>query len=132
MPGVHPHHELRLRERWFGELNGTPDSPDAEGSLGGYPSVWAEDATDPAGVTRGVETVTSVVERATAVIAELEAGTHPICRGAEEEEEWAVVRRHDNISGNRLGCILLKMPAISLPTGARGARRHSSDPSDGA
>ena len=94
MPGVHPHHELRLRERWFGDLNGTPDSPDAEGSLGGYPSVWAEDATDPAGVTRGVETVTSVVERATAVIAELEAGTHPICRGAEEEEEWAVVSCH--------------------------------------
>ena len=55
--------------------------------------------------------MTSVVERATAVIAELEAGTHPICRGTEEEEDrWAVVRRHD-ISGNHLGCILLKMPS---------------------
>jgi hypothetical protein len=34
-----PTGETRLRERWFGHYDGTPDSPQAEGSLGGYPVV---------------------------------------------------------------------------------------------
>ena len=35
---VGPTPELRLRERWFGDYDATPDNPAAEGSLGGYPA----------------------------------------------------------------------------------------------
>ena len=117
---VGPTPELRLRERWFGEYDGTPDSPEAVRSLGGYPAVWAKDIDDATQTERGVESVAAVLGRASAVVAELEALAGPPLLGsargcgrmrraaaastaaaasatddhsssAKEEERWAVV-----------------------------------------
>ena len=52
--------EPGLAERWFGELEGAPDSV--------YPEVWAEDARDPSCAGRGVESVEAVAARARAVL----------------------------------------------------------------
>eukprot|EP01051_Picozoa_sp_SAG22_P013234 SAG22_NODE_1458_length_4379_cov_5.524766_3_plen_282_part_00 len=79
---VGPCVDVRLRERWFGEHDGMSDNPDADGSLGGYPAVWAEDAADATHEQLGVESVASVVGRASQVVAELEALAGPPLVGA--------------------------------------------------
>jgi probable phosphoglycerate mutase len=55
--------ETRLRERYFGTLNGGPDSE--------YPSVWKYDALDSAHEEFGVESVDNVMTRATQLVTEL-------------------------------------------------------------
>jgi broad specificity phosphatase PhoE len=57
--------ETRLRERFFGTLNGGPDSE--------YPSVWKYDALDSAHEEFGVESVDSVMTRTTQLVTELNA-----------------------------------------------------------
>ena len=52
--------EPGLAERWFGELEGAPDSV--------YPEVWADDARDPSCAGKGVESVASVAVRTKAVL----------------------------------------------------------------
>ena len=79
---VGPTAELRLRERWFGEFDATPDCPEAEGSLGGYDAVWARDRVDATHKSRGVESVAEVVGRASAFVAELEALAGPPLLGS--------------------------------------------------
>jgi broad specificity phosphatase PhoE len=52
--------DVRLRERWFGEWDGKSDVH--------YQDVWKEDAMDPYHTQHGVESVWSVVDRATALV----------------------------------------------------------------
>jgi len=54
--------ETRLRERWFGEWDGTSDK--------NYPKVWKDDAIDPDHTKHGVESVNQVVHRTTQCIVE--------------------------------------------------------------
>jgi broad specificity phosphatase PhoE len=54
-----------LRERFFGELDGGPDSC--------YEEVWARDMLDAKQSVNGVETTVSVLQRTTALVRELEA-----------------------------------------------------------
>lgn len=59
-----PIREDRLRERYLGELD--------LGSAACYPRVWREDARDPAHTRWGVESVLEVLDRATAVVRDLD------------------------------------------------------------
>ena len=54
----------RLRERYFGQLDGGPDSA--------YPAVWAADARDSTTSELGVEPADDVLDRTTALVADLE------------------------------------------------------------
>lgn len=54
--------ETRLRERWFGEWDGTSDK--------NYPETWKHDVLDPDHTIRGVESVHQVVDRTTECIVE--------------------------------------------------------------
>ena len=54
--------ETRLRERWFGEWDGTSDE--------NYPNVWKDDAVDPNHTLQNVESVNRVVQRTTECIVE--------------------------------------------------------------
>lgn len=56
--------DLRLRERNFGELELSSDN--------GYENVWGEDAVNPDGNHRGVESVNEVMSRVTSVVTEYE------------------------------------------------------------
>ncbi len=56
--------ETRLRERFFGHLELTPDSA--------YHRVWEEDARDPDSDRGGMESANQVTARVTSLIAELE------------------------------------------------------------
>jgi broad specificity phosphatase PhoE len=56
--------ERRLRERYFGELNGGPDT--------GYQAVWDRDVGDADHNEFGVESANSVLERTTKFISELD------------------------------------------------------------
>jgi probable phosphoglycerate mutase len=58
--------DVRLRERFFGALDGTLDEA--------YQGVWAADRLDPDHVEWGVESAASVARRMTELIGELEAG----------------------------------------------------------
>jgi probable phosphoglycerate mutase len=57
--------EKRLRERWFGDWDGGPDTY--------YQNVWQEDAVDPFHTLQNVESVNSVLERTTCCIVEWDA-----------------------------------------------------------
>jgi probable phosphoglycerate mutase len=91
--------DVRLRERWFGEHDGMSDNPDADGSLGGYPAVWAEDAVDATHEKLGVESVASVVGRASQVVAELEAQAGPPLVGAAAGAAHQGERDRGRVSG---------------------------------
>lgn len=54
--------ETRLRERWFGDWDGTSDD--------NYSRVWKDDATDPNHTLKNVESVNAVVQRTTECIVE--------------------------------------------------------------
>jgi len=54
-----------LRERFFGELEGSGDEA--------YPAVWSRDATDPGHTWKGVESVLCVADRTSELLEELEA-----------------------------------------------------------
>ncbi|KAL7453404.1 hypothetical protein ACHAWC_005082 [Mediolabrus comicus] len=56
--------ETKLRERYFGVLNGGPDTK--------YQSVWDIDCTDPDHEEYGVESANSVLERTTRLICDLD------------------------------------------------------------
>lgn len=56
--------DVRLRERFFGDLDLEPDS--------NYRSVWHKDKFDPAHTDLNVESANSVMRRATALIVDLE------------------------------------------------------------
>lgn len=56
--------DTRLRERFFGELNGGPD--------GRYHEVWEVDAVDPDHNEFGVESVTDVVSRTTEFVRDVD------------------------------------------------------------
>lgn len=56
--------DKRLRERHFGELELGPDTR--------YPEIWALDQNDPDHCEHGVESVQSVIQRASAVVLECE------------------------------------------------------------
>ena len=56
--------EPRLRERFFGELNGGPDTR--------YQEVWDVDCKDPNHTEFGVESANSVLERTTQLIVDLD------------------------------------------------------------
>lgn len=62
--GVAARVDTRLRERFFGELEGQGDEH--------YPSIWALDAQDAHHQHHGVEAVSAVAQRMQAVIAEWE------------------------------------------------------------
>jgi probable phosphoglycerate mutase len=53
-----------LRERWFGDFDGTP--------VANYAAVWAADAGDPGQTGHGVEAANAVLGRATALVARLD------------------------------------------------------------
>ncbi len=59
-----PKRDDRLRERFLGEFE--------RGSASCYPRVWREDARDPAHTCWGVESVLEVLDRATAVVRDLD------------------------------------------------------------
>ena len=54
--------ETRLRERWFGEWDGTSDE--------NYQKVWEDDASDSSHTVKQVESVNAVMERTTKFILE--------------------------------------------------------------
>jgi len=56
--------ESRLRERYFGEFELSADS--------GYSEIWLQDAADPEGGFKGVESVNQVMARVSSVVTELE------------------------------------------------------------
>eukprot|EP00573_Skeletonema_grethae_P007706 CAMPEP_0201692826 /NCGR_PEP_ID=MMETSP0578-20130828/5603_1 /ASSEMBLY_ACC=CAM_ASM_000663 /TAXON_ID=267565 /ORGANISM="Skeletonema grethea, Strain CCMP 1804" /LENGTH=283 /DNA_ID=CAMNT_0048178253 /DNA_START=37 /DNA_END=888 /DNA_ORIENTATION=+ len=56
--------QTKLRERYFGELNGGPDDQ--------YQKVWDVDCTDPNHTQFGVEAANYVLERTTGLVLELE------------------------------------------------------------
>ncbi len=56
--------DVRLRERYFGELELSSDSS--------YAEVWREDKTNPENRFRGVERADEVMERVTALVSEYE------------------------------------------------------------
>jgi broad specificity phosphatase PhoE len=64
VPAVGITHDARLRERWFGNWDGQSDVH--------YHDVWKDDLTDPHHTNEGVESVWSVVNRATALVCEWE------------------------------------------------------------
>ena len=91
---VGPAVDTRLRERWFGELDGGPDDPAAEGSVGGYPAIWAADEVDAAHEDLGVESVLSVVRRASALVAELESlEGPPLLPGSAAEAQYRAIHQ---------------------------------------
>ena len=60
--------DKRLRERYFGELELGPDTR--------YPEIWALDQHNPEHRERDVESVQSVIQRASAVVLECEERFH--------------------------------------------------------
>mmetsp|Transcript_41387 Transcript_41387/g.67149 ORF Transcript_41387/g.67149 Transcript_41387/m.67149 type:complete len:405 (-) Transcript_41387:429-1643(-) len=69
------HVALELRERFFGELEGTPTMMEKKAGakgLGGYPAVWAEDEKDASSRYKGTESVVSVYARALSLVQFLE------------------------------------------------------------
>jgi len=71
--------EPRLRERYFGELNGGPDIR--------YHDVWDIDVEDSNHDQFGVESANSVLERTTGLITELDEE----CNNAAGEEPWKCI-----------------------------------------
>jgi broad specificity phosphatase PhoE len=71
--------ETRLRERYFGELNGGPDTR--------YQEVWNEDVTDANHVKFGVESANSVLERTTRFIVELDDRLSMTLSSSESNEQ---------------------------------------------
>lgn len=69
--------ESRLRERYFGELNGGPDNR--------YQDVWDVDCTDANHDEYGVESANSVLERTTKLICDLDDTLQ------QSEKKWACV-----------------------------------------
>lgn len=69
--------ESRLRERYFGELNGGPDNR--------YQDVWDVDCTDANHNEYGVESANSVLERTTKLICDLDDTLQ------QSEKKWACV-----------------------------------------
>lgn len=69
--------ESRLRERYFGELNGGPDDR--------YQDVWDVDCTDANHNKYGAESANSVLERTTKLICELDDMLQ------QSEKKWACV-----------------------------------------
>lgn len=65
--------ETRLRERFFGELNGGPDTR--------YQDVWDVDCKDANHNEFGVESANSVLERTTRLINELDVTLHSVGKG---------------------------------------------------
>lgn len=61
--GGEPKLETQLRERWFGKLDGGPDTE--------YPSVWAADAQDASHTQFGVESVDAVLARVRSLVGRL-------------------------------------------------------------
>jgi len=64
--------ETRLRERWFGEWDGTSDE--------NYHKVWQDDASDCSHTAKHVESVNAVMERTTKCVLEWDerlASTYP-------------------------------------------------------
>ncbi|KAL7487067.1 hypothetical protein ACHAW6_012686 [Cyclotella cf. meneghiniana] len=81
--------ETRLRERFFGELNGGPDTR--------YQDVWDVDVKDPNHNEFGVESANSVLERTTKLINELDA---LLCQSLSEDSPkiWkCVVVAHGDV-----------------------------------
>lgn len=75
--------EERLRERYFGELNGGSDSR--------YGDVWEFDATDPDHGEFGAESPNAVLARTTRLIAELEERLGSSTEEGEDGSYWKCV-----------------------------------------
>jgi len=73
--------DVRLRERWFGDWDGSSDVH--------YRDVWNEDAIDPFHTKKGVESVWSVVDRATALVCDWD-----------ERCSYAAANDNDNTNAN--------------------------------
>ena len=83
--------ETRLRERYFGELNGGPDDQ--------YQKVWDVDCTNPNHDEFGVEAANCVLERTTRLVTELDellsssstTAASSSSNGGDEEQKWKVI-----------------------------------------
>eukprot|EP00984_Skeletonema_dohrnii_P004156 scaffold1448_cov71-Skeletonema_dohrnii-CCMP3373.AAC.1 len=79
--------ETRLRERYFGELNGGPDDQ--------YQKVWDVDCVNPNHDEFGVEAANCVLERTTRLVTELDELLSSTSSsgdgGSGEEQKWKVV-----------------------------------------
>jgi len=83
--------ETRLRERYFGELNGGPDDQ--------YQKVWDLDCTNPNHDEFGVEAANCVLERTTRLVTELDellsssstTASSSSSSGSDEEQKWKVI-----------------------------------------
>lgn len=76
--------EIRLRERFFGDYDGTSDDH--------YHDVWKEDLLDPYHTTNGVESVWSVLDRASSVVQDCEA-----CNQSQTQRLWIVLVAHGDV-----------------------------------
>ena len=72
--------QTKLRERYFGELNGGPDDQ--------YQKVWDVDCTNPNHKEFGVESANSVLERTTRLVVELD---EQLSSSSEEQTKWKVI-----------------------------------------
>jgi probable phosphoglycerate mutase len=77
--------EIRLRERWFGDWDGTTDD--------NYQKVWEQDAVDAGHQTMGVESVNSVMRRA--------------CECVLEWDERLTVKEHNKFNSNKPAMVIL-------------------------
>eukprot|EP00930_Biecheleria_cincta_P003611 TRINITY_DN104541_c0_g1_i1.p1 TRINITY_DN104541_c0_g1~~TRINITY_DN104541_c0_g1_i1.p1 ORF type:complete len:276 (+),score=37.22 TRINITY_DN104541_c0_g1_i1:37-864(+) len=75
--------ETRLRERFFGELNGGPDSR--------YQDVWDIDARDPSHEEFGVESCNSVLDRTTKLVHELDRMLEHDRTGIDSSLPWKCI-----------------------------------------
>ena len=78
--------DIRLRERFFGDYDGTSDDH--------YQDVWKEDLLDPYHTIKGVESVWSVLDRASSVVQDCEA----ISRDQSQNQRlWIVLVAHGDV-----------------------------------
>lgn len=82
---------MSLRERWFGELDGGPDSE--------YPSVWVCDAQDAAHTQYGVESVDAVRARVLGLVRRIHAELENEGDGGEGSRSPGIESGHHGVRG---------------------------------
>ena len=84
-----PQIDVRLRERAFGTWDGGSDAH--------YHDVWKDDALDPRHTRHGVESVWSVLDRATACVRDWDRTLEPRAEGDADGPLWIVLVAHGDV-----------------------------------
>jgi len=85
--------DAALRERWFGEWDGGSDVH--------YEDVWKDDAANPYHTVRGVESVWSVLDRATRLVRSVDDAVSRSCLDDDDDDDdgclWIVCVAHGDV-----------------------------------